>query len=205
MPGHVRGEDLRGVIPEEQRAFPPSRPVNETLSDAPGGRTESEHEYYAPMAESPLSKAQSVLEEVLPPPSEDIAEASQAAGIGGSHSDGGTGSSSSSSSSETEVSDGEQDWVGDLGPELSKVVPTAKPVEPDLEFWKHPKTLTIHSFAAGSLKNIFSCGRKHTSDYVRVTESAFLSSRLCEVCRKSKPLRDVGALTSMIDKGLRSR
>ena len=157
------------------------------------------------MAESPLPKAQSFLEEVLPSPSEDNAEAPQAAGIGGSHSERGTGSSSSSSSSETEVSDGEQDWVGDLCPELSKVVPTAKPVEPDLEFWKHPKTLTIHSFAAGSLKNNFSCGRKHTSDYVRITESAFLSSRLCEVCRKSKPLRDVGALTSMIDEGLRSR
>ena len=125
-------------------------------------------------------------------------------GAGGSNSEGGRSSSSSSSSSESETSENEQDWVGDLSPELSRAVPKAKPAAPDMEFWKNPKTLTIHSLAVGSLKNTFTCGRKHTSEYVRITESAFLSSRLCEVCKKSKPLRDVGALTSMIDKGFRS-
>ena len=139
-----------------------------------------------------------------PPPGEENAEAPEAAGAGCSNSGCGRSSPSSSSSSESQASDNEQDWVGNLSPELSRAVPKSKPAVPDMEFWKNPKTLTIHSLAVGSLKTTFTCGRKHTSEYVRITESAFLSSRLCEVCKKSKPLRDVGALTSMIDKGLRS-
>ena len=96
-----------------------------------------------------MSKAQSVLEEVWPPRSEeDTGEPVEPTGIGGSPCGEQTDSSSSSSSSESEGSEGEQDWLGELSPDLSKAVPKPRPVEPDLEFWKHPKTLTIHSFAA---------------------------------------------------------
>ena len=175
--------------------------ANEVGSSVPA---ESEQEHYAPVAESPQAKAQSFLDDMWPPQTGDNEEAPEAAGVGGSNSGCGSSSSSSSSSSESEASEGEQDWVGELSHELSRAVPKAKPTAPDMEFLKNPKTLIIHSLAIGSLKSTFTCGRKHTSDYVRITESAFLSSRLCEVCKKSKPLRDVGALTSMIDKGLRS-
>ena len=198
----------RGVIPGEPPSLPSgvthSEAVSEALEVGSSVPAESEQEHYAPVAESPQARAQSFLDGMWPPPGEENAEAPEAAGAGGSNSEGGQSSVSSSSSSESEASENEQDWVGDLSPELSRAVPKAKPAAPDMEFWKNPKTLTIHSLAVGSLKNTFTCGRKHTSEYVRITESAFLSSRLCEVCKKSKPLRDVGALTSMIDKGLRS-
>ena len=44
--GHASSEDPRRVIPEEQQVCPSNRPISEALSDAPGGRTDSEHDYY---------------------------------------------------------------------------------------------------------------------------------------------------------------
>ena len=208
--GHLSHENLRRVIPEGRSDVQQGGALSERLSEEPEGMpghpSRGEQEHYAAIADSPKSKALSILEEVWPHQSEEAPrEPVEPAGLGGSPCREQTDSSSSSSSSESEGSEGDHEWLGDLDPALSKAVPKAKPLEPDLEFWKHPKTLTIHSFAAGSSKNAFTCGRKHTSDYVRITESAFLSSRLCEVCKKSKPLRDCGALVSMLDRGLRSR
>ncbi|CAE7834880.1 unnamed protein product [Symbiodinium necroappetens] len=109
-------------------------------------------------------------------------------------------SSSSSSESSTSGSEDGPDWSDAFQGSLGAVVQKAPIEGPDFDFWRHDRTLTIHSVAAGSTGETFTCGRKKTADYSKVAQSAFLETRLCSNCRKSKPVRDVGALNAILSK-----
>ena len=112
-------------------------------------------------------------------------------------------SSSSSSDSSTSGSEDGPDWSDAFQGSLGAGVQKASVGGPDFDFWRHDRTLTIHSIAAGSAGETFTCGRKKTGDYSKVAQSAFLETRLCSNCRKSKPVRDLGALNAILSKNLK--
>ena len=107
--------------------------------------------------------------------------------------------SSSSSSESADESSLETDWVDKFGGGIASAIRRDRVTIPEVSHWRHKRTMTIHSMAKGAIGSVFTCGRKCTSDYAVITESAFLESRLCAVCKKSKPIRDVGALVALVD------
>ena len=110
--------------------------------------------------------------------------------------------SSSSSSESSDESSPETDWVDKYSDGIANAVRRDRVNVPEISHWRHKRTMTIHSMAKGAVGSTFTCGRKCTSDYFVITESAFLESRLCTVCKKRKPIRDVGALVAMVDQKL---
>ena len=88
VPGRSASDNLRGVIPEERSVLhpgcTPSDRLSEAREDRPTNPVESEHEHYAAVADSPKSKAQSILDEVWPPHGEEGEGTQEAAGVGGS-------------------------------------------------------------------------------------------------------------------------
>ena len=108
--------------------------------------------------------------------------------------------SSTSSSSESSEPESENDWSEAFQDIVGPVVRKVSLAGPDFDFWRHKRTLTIHSVASGSVGEIFPCGRKRTADYLKVEQSAFAETRLCSNCRKSKPVRDIGALNAVLAK-----
>ncbi|CAE7812845.1 unnamed protein product [Symbiodinium sp. CCMP2592] len=147
--------------------------------------SEGEDKHYRAAALTPEEAAESVLDDAF---QDDGPEPSQA-GDGEEH-------SSSSSSSESESSEGPEgsDWVDNLKDTFDCTVEKSNLAELDFVYWRHDKTMTIHTVAVGSTGETFTCGRKRTPDYSRITRSAFAETRLCTNCKKSRPLRDVGAL-----------
>ena len=107
--------------------------------------------------------------------------------------------SSSSSSESADESSLETDWVDKFGGGIASAIRRDRVTIPKVSHWRHKRTMTIHSMAKGAIGSVFTCGRKCASDYAVITESAFLESRLCAVCKKSKPIRDVGALVALVD------
>ena len=78
------------------------------------------------------------------------------------------------------------------------------PWQPDSQFAVRKRTKTVHLIPRGSSCDAFVCGRKFSDDYVRADRAVFAESRTCKQCLSSKPLRDIGSLTSALD-SLRSR
>ncbi|CAE7296178.1 car, partial [Symbiodinium sp. CCMP2592] len=101
----------------------------------------NEEDHYRAVAETPEEAAGSVLEDIFNPVGEPAADAT-----------GAEDSSSSSSSSDSEDSEAPAgaDWV---------------------DAFKNDRTMTIHSVAVGSSGEVFTCGRKRTQDYSKITQS----------------------------------
>ncbi|CAE7235620.1 unnamed protein product [Symbiodinium sp. CCMP2592] len=150
--------------PNSDRSWQPVEPMQPGLGDPAGfGVVESEGEdkHYRAAALTPEEAAESVLDDAF---QDDGAESAQA-GDGEEH-------SSSSSSSESEGPEG-SDWVDSLKDGFDCTVEKSNLAELDFVYWRHDKTMTIHSVAAGSTGETFTCGRKRTPDYSRITQSAF--------------------------------
>ncbi|CAE7368600.1 unnamed protein product [Symbiodinium natans] len=123
-------------------------------------------------------------------------------GVGEEQSDAEEGSSSSSSSSSSSESS-EDDWVGGLDAMTKVHVPLTSLPAITLEHWQHQRTRTIHTCAVGTSSGLFMCGRKQTSDFRLIDVSSFYDVRLCEVCRKSKPLKDSGSVVAALEQAQR--
>ncbi len=66
--------------------------------------------------------------------------------------------------------------------------------------YKHCSTHVVHLLADGTTSESFSCGLKLTSDHIKVDPSRFLDFRKCKRCAAAKPIKDVGALASVLKK-----
>ncbi|CAE7324463.1 unnamed protein product [Symbiodinium sp. CCMP2592] len=130
--------------------------------------SEGEDKHYRAAALTPEEAAESVLDDAF---QDDGPEPSQA-GDGEEH-------SSSSSSSESESSEDPEgsDWVDNLKDTFDCTVEKSNLAELDFVYWRHDKTMTIHTVAVGSTGETFTCGRKRTPDYSRITRTVLSGLR----------------------------
>ncbi|CAE7361739.1 unnamed protein product, partial [Symbiodinium sp. CCMP2456] len=150
----------------------PLREYEHMLSADPG--PEAEDRYYQAAAVTPEAEAASFLASLEGHLEDDEPKGSVAEAGAVLQSSSSSSSSSDSSSSGDEA---KADWSDDFQRDLGASVKKASIEGPDMVFWKHDRTLTIHSVAAGSTGEVFTCGRKRSSEYSRITQSAFMDTR----------------------------
>lgn len=114
-------------------------------------------------------------------------------------------SSEDSSSSSSEESEGaeevpEPDQAA-AGPFTLVTQDTIDGWRPGCDVWQNKKSKTLHLRAKGSTGQVFVCGRKLTEDFTDFNgRSVYSNAWKCKQCNISRPIKDVGAMASMLER-----